>query len=377
MRGGYSDVNWFLRAARVAPVIAGAALLGGMIGGFAMFAIDSALTSEPSWEPVSRPRLDVRADSAASALVAQTTKPVRIVGGAIPDPSAGMSAPPPAPQQRNAAAPAQSPAQVSPQLLTPKPLGPASRLQPQTATAGPISGAPQQNQTANQAARSDASRDRHVSSRRAGPMHCRAHIRTRRTPQMRQMRIARSSKLRRRLPAQALQAKTTTSIAKRRAAIAPPPPRMIWIALTHPATAVIADATGAGMMMLRQRLHRAGKMRGLTHRLTIAFMILPAIAGIGRSAIRANNLTATRKGIKAGIRTAPLRGPTCRAPRCGAWGARRVIAAGRARSRVSSRRKPMGPPIAPRRSKRRGRSPSRSGAAAFSAAAIRMMTKAK
>jgi len=150
MLGGYSDVNWFLRAARLAPVIAGAALLGGMIGGFAMFAIDSALTWEPTWEPVSQPRLDVRADSAASALVAQTTKPVRIVGGAIPDPSAGMSAPPPAPQQRNAAAPAQSPAQVSPQLLTPKPLGPASRLQPQTATAGPISGAPQQNQTANQ-----------------------------------------------------------------------------------------------------------------------------------------------------------------------------------------------------------------------------------
>ena len=145
MRGGYSDVNWFLRVARVAPVIAGAALLGGMIGGFAMFAIDSALT----WEAVSQPRLDARADSQARALVVQTTKPVRIVGGAIPDPSAGMSAPPPAPQQRNAAA--QSPAQVSPQLLTPKPLGPASRLQPQTATAGPISGAPQQNQTANQA----------------------------------------------------------------------------------------------------------------------------------------------------------------------------------------------------------------------------------
>ena len=44
MRSGYSDVNWFLRAARVVPVIAGAALLGGMIGGFAMFAVDSALT---------------------------------------------------------------------------------------------------------------------------------------------------------------------------------------------------------------------------------------------------------------------------------------------------------------------------------------------
>ena len=62
-----------------------------------------------------------------------------------------MSAPPPAPQQRSAAPPAQSPAQISPQLLTPKPLGSASRLQ--TATAGPA--APQeqkqeQNQTTNQ-----------------------------------------------------------------------------------------------------------------------------------------------------------------------------------------------------------------------------------
>jgi hypothetical protein len=37
-RGGHADVNWFVRAARVVPVIAGAALVGGMIGGFAMFA---------------------------------------------------------------------------------------------------------------------------------------------------------------------------------------------------------------------------------------------------------------------------------------------------------------------------------------------------
>jgi hypothetical protein len=126
------------------PVIAGAALVGGMIGGFAIYAIDSALT----WEPVPQPRPDARAEGQASAVVAQpqTTKPVRIVGGAIPDPSAGMSAPPPAPQRS-----ATSPAQISPQLLTPKPLGPASQLQPQTATAGPTVGAPQpQNQTANQ-----------------------------------------------------------------------------------------------------------------------------------------------------------------------------------------------------------------------------------
>jgi hypothetical protein len=154
MRGGYSDVNWFVRAARVAPVIAGAALVGGMIGGFAMFAIDSALTWEPSTrESASPPRSDARAEGPAGAVVAQTQtmKPARIVGGAIPDPSAGMSAPPPAPQQHSAAAPAQSPAQISSQLLAPKPLGPASQLQSQTA--GPTSGTPQQNQnqTANQA----------------------------------------------------------------------------------------------------------------------------------------------------------------------------------------------------------------------------------
>jgi hypothetical protein len=75
------------------------------------------------------------------------TKPVRIVGGAIPDPSAGMSGPPPAPQQQRSSAP--EPPQISTQLLTPKPLGPASQLQPQTATAA--SGAAQpQNQPANQ-----------------------------------------------------------------------------------------------------------------------------------------------------------------------------------------------------------------------------------
>jgi hypothetical protein len=75
MRSGRSDVSWFLRAARVVPVIAG--LLGGMIGGFAMFAIDSALTWEPtSQSPQSRP--EARADNAASAVNSQPTRPVRI-----------------------------------------------------------------------------------------------------------------------------------------------------------------------------------------------------------------------------------------------------------------------------------------------------------
>jgi len=157
MRSGYSDVNWFLRAARVVPVIAGAALLGGMIGGFAIFAIDSALT----WEPNSQSRPDPRAENATTAVTPQTTKPVRIVGGAIPDPSAGMSGPPPAqqpqaqqpqpqPQSQSSSAPAQPQTKISPQLLTAKPLGPASHLQPQTAPAAPASNSASQNQTANQ-----------------------------------------------------------------------------------------------------------------------------------------------------------------------------------------------------------------------------------
>jgi hypothetical protein len=119
--GGYSNASWFLRAVRVLSVIAFAASVGGLIGGFAIYALDSALRSEP--------RPDARAENQAAAPDSQRTKPVRIVGGGTPDPSVGMSAPPPAPQPRSALAPSQ--AQVSPQLLTPKPLGPAMPLRMQ------------------------------------------------------------------------------------------------------------------------------------------------------------------------------------------------------------------------------------------------------
>jgi hypothetical protein len=128
----YPDLNWLIRAVRVLPVIAVAASVGGIIGGFTVFAIDSALT----WQP----RPDLRADNQV-AEQQQAGKSVRIVGGAIPDPSAGMSAPPPAPQQSAASQPAQMPAQ----LLTAKPLGAAQPLtqtktqaQTQPAAAQPI-----------------------------------------------------------------------------------------------------------------------------------------------------------------------------------------------------------------------------------------------
>jgi hypothetical protein len=149
MRSGYSNFSWLIRAARVVPVIAAAALVGGMIGGFAMFVIDSVLT----WEPSPQSSSDIRADNQTAAVSSQQTKPVRIVGGAIPDPSAGMSAPPPVqqpqpqqPQQRGAS-PDQSAAQISPAMFAPNPLGPASPLQPQTAATALSSGTPPHTQT--------------------------------------------------------------------------------------------------------------------------------------------------------------------------------------------------------------------------------------
>ena len=46
----YPDFRWFLRSLRVLPVIAIAALVGGIIGGFSVFALDLALTAPPNRE---------------------------------------------------------------------------------------------------------------------------------------------------------------------------------------------------------------------------------------------------------------------------------------------------------------------------------------
>jgi hypothetical protein len=120
-------------------VIAVAAAVGGIIGGFTVYAVDSALTWPRQQYLPQRP--DVRADnqsgSQSPAAVEQQKGPVRIVGGAIPDPSAGMSAPPPAQRQQSTLqqsaaqqnATQQNPAQWPPQLLAAKPLGPPTSLQ--------------------------------------------------------------------------------------------------------------------------------------------------------------------------------------------------------------------------------------------------------
>ena len=169
----------------------------------------------------------------------------------------------------------------------------------------------------------------------------RYRVRTK-TQRMRQMRIAGSSKPRRRL------------LLRKQTAIAPRH-RMTRIAARR-ATAVIADATGAGMTM-PGHLHRAGRTRGLT----IGFMIPTATAGTGRTAIRANNLMAMPE-----IRTIPLRGPTCHAPRCGALGATHVIEGGSLKTAIATRP-----------SNQTGRGLSHFGAAALSAAATAIATTTK
>jgi hypothetical protein len=98
----FPDFSWFIRAVRILPIVAGAALAGGVIGGVSVFAIDSALTP-PSHR-------DVLAKAEPSA------NPIRTVGGSAPDASAGMSAGPPvqaqpAPVQPQTPAPASAPAQ--------------------------------------------------------------------------------------------------------------------------------------------------------------------------------------------------------------------------------------------------------------------------
>ncbi|HUI15237.1 MAG TPA: hypothetical protein VL048_17405 [Xanthobacteraceae bacterium] len=79
----YPDFRWFFRSLRALPIVALAALAGGIIGGFSVFALDLALTAPPSHR-VSAEVGKITAEKAASS--------------AATVPAAGTSAPP-APEQ--------------------------------------------------------------------------------------------------------------------------------------------------------------------------------------------------------------------------------------------------------------------------------------
>ncbi|HEX8828824.1 MAG TPA: hypothetical protein VF778_11980 [Xanthobacteraceae bacterium] len=95
----YPDLGLFVRAARILPV-AIAAVAGGIVGGFVVFAINGALA------PMPRP--DLSTNGHATAAVAPG-KPVTIVGATTPNPA--TTQPPPV-----AAAPPQTPIQTQPAL---------------------------------------------------------------------------------------------------------------------------------------------------------------------------------------------------------------------------------------------------------------------
>ena len=98
----YPDFGWFIRAARIFPVVAIAAFAGGVMGSYIVFTINGALAPPQ--------RADLQANGQPAAIV--RAKPVTIVGGATSDPAAEPSAPAPAQSQ------IQTPSALPPSLAT-------------------------------------------------------------------------------------------------------------------------------------------------------------------------------------------------------------------------------------------------------------------
>ena len=127
----YPDFRWLLRPLRALPIVAIAALVGGMIGGFSVFALDLALTASPSHDAraeVGKINAEKAANVAATAPAAGTSAPP------VPDQTAADTTPPtpviappqnpqsPAQGQTPAQALTQSQAQTAPQIAVTPPL---------------------------------------------------------------------------------------------------------------------------------------------------------------------------------------------------------------------------------------------------------------
>ena len=111
----YPDFGWFIRAARIFPVVAIGAFAGGVMGGYMVFTINGALAPPP--------RLDLHADGQPTAAIVRA-KPVTIVGGATSDPTAEPSAPAPTHSQ------IQTPSALPPPFATTAQTGPLHAPQP-------------------------------------------------------------------------------------------------------------------------------------------------------------------------------------------------------------------------------------------------------
>jgi hypothetical protein len=91
----FPDFRWFFRIVRVLPVVAVAALAGGIIGGFSVFAIDLALTAPPNHGSPAEPGSKL-ASKAVNNNVAASPAPMRTFDPATPTVAAAAS-PTPAP----------------------------------------------------------------------------------------------------------------------------------------------------------------------------------------------------------------------------------------------------------------------------------------
>jgi len=101
----YPDFSWFTRTIRILPVVAGAALLGGAIGGVSVYAIDSALTAPP--------RQDLRAEANTNnqTVAASAPSPIRTIDAPALNPSPAAT---PVQAQKAPSAPPQTQVQAAP-----------------------------------------------------------------------------------------------------------------------------------------------------------------------------------------------------------------------------------------------------------------------
>lgn len=93
----YPNFGWFLRTLRAFPVVAVAALAGGIIGGFSVFAIDLAVTAPPNHgvppEPGSKLASETADDSDAAAPATKSSMPMRSFDAASAPATAAPSVP--------------------------------------------------------------------------------------------------------------------------------------------------------------------------------------------------------------------------------------------------------------------------------------------
>jgi hypothetical protein len=144
-RVSYTNDRWFMRTARTLPVVAMAALTGGAIGGFSVYAIILALTEAPNIDAATKTAATQSADSRPQ----NTVSPIRTIGTPPPnvtEPPTLLTQPPQqaqassAPQTPVPSAPISQP--VAPQAPWPDALSRAHPAPQETAKPAPVTTPP-------------------------------------------------------------------------------------------------------------------------------------------------------------------------------------------------------------------------------------------